>query len=200
MPVGEMRDVLRVVAESHREDRLAAKEIDVDAARVARLLKHSARTRIGLLPVNRRANLPSFALELAAALGAITQRMILVVDPEQASGFIAPRETEALYFACSPIPYAAVLCPTTRAPMGARFEMVRVMLQLIDQDSDTFGHALVDLSGCVWPGELLGAMRYVDGIVLVGSAGTTKESQILDLHRQIPSDLNLGLVLTEDAR
>jgi len=58
-----------------------------------------------------------------------------------------------------------------------------------------FAHVLVDLTGFGKLGEHLEAIEMVDGLALVGRAGSTRESTLLAFLRELPRDKNLGVLL-----
>lgn len=195
--VDSMLDVLRVVGESGLEDTATDVTIDVDCARVARILKHTSRGRFGLLPASRGALVQAFARQLGFALSRMTQTLAVVLDPEQRSGFVPSEGAGTLYFAHAAAPGVAVLCPERKAPAGAKLEMVSVMLSFVEQSPDMYGNVLIDLFGCTMPGELGGVVRILDGIVVVGRAGQTTEDDLERTRRVIPRELEVGVVLTE---
>jgi hypothetical protein len=202
-----MHDVLGAVADraaSAAGSRRALEDpiVDVDCAKLARQLRHSARTIIGLLPASASVRVQPLALELAFALAIITEKLTLILDPEQDSLSTTSRDLGQppegeLLVAHVPANLVVTLVPTLKAPAGAKFEMVRVMLQLALREPDTFGHALVDLSGCRFPGELLGATALLEGIIVVGQAGKSSETDLLSTVKLVPTDLQLGVVLTD---
>lgn len=197
--VSDMKDVLRAVAEAGARpgsnDRAQEElPIDVDCAKLARQLRHSMRTTIGLLPSSANVRIQPFALALAYATALLTERLTMILDPEQGSG--APDDVGTLFAAHVPAHLVVRLVPFEKAPIGSKFEMVRLMHQLAMTDPDTFGLALVDLSGCRFPGELLGATKLLEGIIVVGEAGKTSERDLLDTMKVVPSDLQLGVALT----
>lgn len=195
--VDSMLDVMRVVGESGLDDAKTEVVIDVDCARVARVLKHTSRGRFGLLPASRGALVQPFARQLGLALARMTQTLSVVLDPEQRSGFVPSEGARTLYFAHAAAPNVAVLCPERKAPTGAKLEMVSVMLSFVEQSPDMYGNILIDLFGCTMPGELGGAVRILDGIVVVGRAGQTTEDDLIRVRRVVPDELDVGVVLTE---
>lgn len=205
LPVVDASDLVAAVAAGSDASRKYEPHIDVDCARLARQVKHSGRETIGLLPTGRdtggesESNLHAFAVELGFAIGVLAHAATVVFDPEQASG-APPEGDRAMFHAHVPAPNVAVLAPATRAPAGARFEVIRLMAQWIAPARDAFGHLLVDLRGCRLPGELLGATHLLDGIMLVGKSGRVDEQDLARSSRTIPPHLDLGVVLTTEAK
>ena len=206
LPVGEMAELLSVVAETSYEGTGDDILIAVDGARLARQLRHSARTVVGLLPTGPDPLIQPLARQLGFALSRLTQTLTLVLDPEQRSGFsaeLADPDSGAFVYAQCAAPSVAVLSPFQIAPMGAKFEMIRVLMQFVDERAKhgdrgrPYGHVLVDLTGCQRPGELLGAIQILEGIIIVGRAGQVSETDIRSAVRGVPDELNLGVVITE---
>lgn len=208
LPASDMTELLEAVAEASRADAEDDPFIDVDCARIARQVRHSGRSVIGLMPAGPDPRIQPFALQLAFALSRLTQTLTIVLDPEHRAGFSSSQrsaESSALVYVSPAAPGVAVLAPHEVAPVGAKFEMVRVLLHFVEermkvggsQRGRPYGHVLADLTGCARPGELLGALALLDGIILVGHAGRTREHDIESATREVPRDLFLGVVLTE---
>ena len=191
-----MDDVLRGVAELGSETSTAGFMLDVDCAKIARQMRHSGRTTVGLLPASAGVDVQPLATELAMAIALLTEKLCVVLDPEQASG-VPPRDAGTILYGHTPAPLVVTLVPIERAPVGTKFEMVRVMNQLVSRNRDAFGHVLVDLSGCRLPGELLGATSLLEGIIVVGRAGASTERELGETVGVVPAHLQLGVVLTE---
>lgn len=205
VPVVEPRELLSAVEAGSDASRAYEPHIDVDCAKLARQVRHGGRRTIGLLPTGagigdaRDESLHAFAVELAFAIGVLTHTLTVVLDPEQASGAPAS-DARATFHAHVPAPSVAVLAPATRAPAGARFEMVRLLTQFLSPIRQACGHVLVDLRGCRLPGELLGATHLLDGIMLVGKSGRLDERALERSGRDVPPHLHLGVVLTRQAK
>jgi hypothetical protein len=195
-----MHDVLRAVSDA--AGALEELAVDVDCAKLARQLRHSARVTVGLLPTDERVRIQPLALELAFAISLLTEKLTLVLDPEQesfattAAGAGEPAGGTLLNVFV-PANRVAIIAPALKAPAGAKFEIVRIMHQLAMRDPDSFGHVLVDLSGCRFPGELLGARKLLDGVIVVGEGGRSTEREILSTVKLLPRELDLGVLLTD---
>lgn len=206
LPAPDMAALLGVVAETSHSKAEDDVLIAVDCARLARQIRHSARSVIGLLPAGPEPLVQPVARQLGFALSKLTQTLTLVLDPEQTSGFSPERahpEAGALVYVQCAAPSVAVLAPSELAPVGSKFEMVRVLLHFVEERMKpgsrgrAYGHVLVDLSGCARPGELLGALAILDGIIVVARAGRATEKDLSLALREVPSHLNLGVLLTE---
>ena len=203
-PVADLRELLGVVQAAGAEEEVF---IDVDCARLARQLRHSARTTIGLLPTDARAQALPFARQLGFALSRLTRALVIILDPEQRSGLsreVCPADGPLTYAQVA-APSVAVVSPYDVAPDGAKFEMVQLLMQFLRDGMalataqgrpEPYGHVLVDLSGCRRPGELLGAVRFLEGIILVGKSGVTTERDIERAVSIVPDELRLGVLLT----
>jgi hypothetical protein len=203
-----MSELLAVVAEAEQALAEGDVVVDVDCARLGRQIRHSARGVIGLLPAGPDPLVQPFARQLGFALSRLTQALTLVLDPEQGAGFSPaladPSSSASVYVAC-PAPSVAIVAPHEVAPVGAKFEMVRVLLHFVEErlradggrKARPYGHVLVDLTGCARPGELLGALALLEGIIVVGRAGRVREKELEATLRDVPADLALGVMLTE---
>jgi hypothetical protein len=98
-------------------------------------------------------------------------------------------------FAAAVAPGVARLVPFAPAPTGAKVESIRFLLDFAEQNTDGWGHVLSDLSGCSLPGELLGVLRLLDAIIVVGTAGVSTESELRATMARIPEELALGVLL-----
>lgn len=209
LPVVDAVELLVAVATGSDASRAYEPHIDVDCAKLARQVRHGGRRTIGLLPAGASIGDPAdgslyaFACELAFAIGVLTHTLTVVLDPEQASG-TPPADAAATFHAHVPAPNVAVLVPSARAPVGAKFEMVRLLAQSIaplrapTSAGSALGHVLVDLRGCRLPGELLGATHLLDGIMVVAKSGRVDERDLDRAMRMIPPHLRLGVVVTRD--
>jgi hypothetical protein len=199
------RDLVAAIAEGSDASRAYEPYIDVDCAKLARQVRHSGRPTIGLLPTGPRiadgkdATLHAFACELGFAIGVLTHTLTVILDPEQASG-APPTDAKTTFCAHLPAPNVAVLAPVIRAPVGARFEVIRLLVQWLEPMRDAVGQVLVDLRGCRLPGELLGATHLLDGIMIVGKSGRVEEGDLDRSTRMVPPELYLGVVLTSEAK
>lgn len=167
--------------------------IDPEAARAARELRHAQKRAVGLLPATPETDVLAAAEKLGRALAFVTGSLILVFDPERKTAELPPEGSHVL---AVPITENLVaLAPKTRAPTG---DKVRAITQLRDfvATGDFYG-ALIDLSGCAWPGELATALSTLDAVLLVGQAGSTTEKDLRARSRPVPPELLLGVLLLE---
>lgn len=196
--VGDMNDVASLVASSAEGWYAEAGHLEPALARLARELKHAERRHVGLMPVGRSVPIPQVARDLAQALALLEQRLVLVLDPERRSvGDGAPARGVATTEAAVVAPGVVALAPARIAAPGAKFEALRALVRFADAEPDQWGLALLDLSGCTRPGELLGAFDAIDVVVLVGKVGDTTEAGLRRAARALPPDTNLGVLLVD---
>lgn len=178
-------------------------EIDLASARLARELRDSARQIIGLLPASPTTPIQATARQLAIAVSRLTRKTVVILDPEATS--VAKIEGEAAHahdeshelFALVRIDPLIVHCaPDHAAPPGAKAELLKLMLQHVD-DNVAYNMIFVDMSGLVWPGELLAGLARLDGVIVVGHLGRTREPEILETAGRVPADLAIGVLLAE---
>ncbi len=175
-------------------------EVDLACARLARELRDSARQVIGLFPGSPGAPVQRVARQLGIAYSRLTRQSVVILDPEATTvaGATADEErgSHALC-ALRRIDPLIVLCvPDRVAPPGAKAELLKLMLRHVEA-TVSYGMTLVDMQGLVRPGELLGAQALVEGIIIVGQAGSTTEPDLLRAARLVPADLGLGVLLGE---
>ena len=182
-------------------------EIDLASARLARELRDSARQVIGLLPASETVPIHLVAKQVAIAYSRLTRTTVVIADPEARSVAADPaaptgRESissevgHALFSTRRVDPLILLCAPDQPAPPGAKAELLKLMLRHVDQ-SASYGMILVDLVGFVWPGELASTLSRLDGVIVVGHSGRTKEPELVRAARLVPPDLALGVLLAE---
>ncbi len=178
-------------------------EIDLASARLARELRDSARQIIGLLPASAGTPVQALARQLGIAVSRLTRKTVVILDPEATS--VAKAEAEAspeheashALFALRRIdPLIVHSAPDHAAPPGAKAELLKLMLLHID-DNVAYGMIFVDMSGLVWPGELLAGLARLDGVIVVGHRGKTKEQELVATMGRVPRELAIGVLLAE---
>lgn len=169
--------------------------IGAECGWLARQLKGSGKRLIGLLPASARTDVLGLAATVGGAITMIAHDVVVVADPDQRSvtGALPASGVVACSFASARL---VTLVPIERARDGARLEAVKALLDFVGDSSDVTT-VLVDLSSFVLPGELLGVIGMVDGIVIVGSAGRVTDRELLSASNRVPPEVNLGVVLTD---
>jgi hypothetical protein len=196
-PVGRFDDLLRFIASAGAPE--PPYPIDVAGARLAQRIKNAHMRKVGLLPATPRTPTQEAAAILARPLAMMTESLVLVLDPERST---VPGETpgsgiEAV-FAASLAPGVARLVPFAPAPTGAKVESIKFLLRFAEENEDAWAHVVVDLSGCSLPGELLGVLRLLDAIIVVGTAGVTTEPHLSATMARVPAELAIGVLLVGD--
>lgn len=196
--VGDMNDVASLVASAAEAWHAEAGHIEPALARLARDLKHEERRHVGLMPVGREVPIPQVARDLGQALALLSQRLVLVLDPERRSvGVEAPGAGALATEAAVLAPGVVALAPSRVAAPGAKFESLKALVRFADGEPEQWGLALLDLSGCTRPGELLGAFDAIDVVVLVGKVGDTTDAALRRAARALPPEANLGVLLVD---
>lgn len=176
-------------------------EIDLVSARLARELRDSARQVIGLLPASPTTPVQALARQLAVAFSRLTRKTVVILDPEATSvakGSASPEhEASHALFALHRIdPLIVHSAPDHAAPPGAKAELLKLMLLHVE-DSVAYGMIFVDMSGLVWPGEMLAGQARLDGVIVCGHRGKTTEPEIVATSRRVPPELALGVLLVD---
>lgn len=176
-------------------------EIDLACARLARELRDSARQVIGLLPASKGTPVQALCRQLAIAVSRLTRKTVVILDPEatavaRAASEPAPDASHALFALRRIDPLIVHSAPDRAAPPGAKAELLKLMLLHID-DSVAYEMIFVDMSGLVWPGELLAGLARLDGVIVVGHRGKSTEPEITSTCRRVPPELALGVLLAE---
>lgn len=166
--------------------------IDAEAARAARELHHARRRAVGLLPASTIDVLPA-ADRLGRALAFITGALVLVFDPERRSPGLPPPGQSVV--AVPRTENLVTLAPRAPAPTGDKVRAIEELRAFVGH-AEFYG-ALIDLSGCAWPGELATALAALDAVILVGKAGVTTELELAARARSVPTDLLLGVLLID---
>jgi len=74
-------------------------------------------------------------------------------------------------------------------------EVVPQLARVLLDGADLFAHVLVDLTGFELLGEHASAAACMDAVALVGRAHHTRENELLELARLMPSARFLGILL-----
>jgi hypothetical protein len=174
-------------------------EIRAECIRIARRLRHSGCKIIGLLPASSDIGVPPIAVQLGLALAEVSGATIAFVDANlrwPAISEIAddePPVDDAAAFATRWLRGSlALLTPPRAGDAGAG---VPHLARVIREGSELFAQVLVDLTGFKKLGEHLAAIEMVDGVLVIGRAGRTREDELLRLNHELPRARNLGVLL-----
>lgn len=170
-------------------------EVGPECGWLARQLKVANKRRIGLLPASARTDVLPLAEQVGGALRMINDTLVVIIDPDQRSASSGMPTQGAV--ACAVHSNGLVsLTPVARPADGLRLEAVKALLAFVGESSEQISAVLVDLSSFARPGELLGVLDLLDGIVVVGAAGRVTEQELVTTSQRVPADINLGVVLT----
>jgi hypothetical protein len=190
--------MMQVVAAMTREaarDEEEGLAIDFEFARIARELKNARRRVVGLLPTDPTVPALEVGRELGRAIAFVTAGLVVLGDPERKS--VPPGVVEGSLLVAAVGSRVALLAASRVAQRGDKVLAVKELLEFTEPARDHFHTLLLDLSGCAWPGELLTALGVLDGVILVGQAGKTRESDLAAQLRVVPPELSLGVLLVE---
>lgn len=196
VPVADTSQLYRLAVELV-EELAPTHPTDVGAAGVARALKAAGRAVVGLLPANDRVDVLAFATHVGYALSLGSARRVLLFDPERR---LVKNPNEGPFYLSRLGPGVLALSPHEPSPRGNKLSTLRALLALCgapETRAEIFGHVLVDLSGCQWPGELGSALSVLDGVAVVARAAYVTESDLVRAARSVPPEQSLGVALTE---
>jgi hypothetical protein len=196
-----------VTSEDERLRRIGIEVIDADVdprvhtecVRIARRLRLSGRRVFGLWPSGADVAVPPLAIQLGVALVELSGATVAYVDANvrrpAVSELVAgrPRDGDETIFATRWLRGSlALLTPTEAGDAGAGVPQLR---RVIERGTELFAHVLVDLTGFDQFGDHLSAVDLVEGVLLVGRAGRTREKELLRLAWQLAPEQNLGVLL-----
>ena len=201
---------LRQVAHGSDEDaRLEALGIRVmqearpdvrdECIRVARRLRHAGKKIIGLLPSSNDIGVSAIAVQLGLALAEVSGGTVAFVDAnlrwpaisDLAAG-AAGAGDESVFATRWLRGSLALITPRRAVAAGAG---VTQLARVIQHGAELFAQVLVDLTGFQRLGEHLAAIEMVDGVLVVGRAGRTREDELLELRLELAKDRQLGVLL-----
>jgi hypothetical protein len=174
--------------------------VRAECARVARHLLTSGTRVVGLLPATRDTAVPPLAVQLGLALVELSGATVAVVDANvhwpalSRLVELAPlRADDEAFFATRWLRNSlALLTPPEAGEAGAG---VPELARLVEHGRDLFAFMIADLTGFDLLGEHLGAMDLMQGVLLVAPAGQIKESVLLRMIQEVPTNRRLGVLL-----
>ena len=175
--------------------------VRAECMRVARRLRLTGRRVFGLTPVDPRAAVPPVAVQLGVALMELGGSTVAYLDAntrwpalalpsgqDTAGDGDGPFSTRWLFESL------ALLVPRTEA---RAVDAVPQLERLLFDGVEIFEYVLVDLTGFDRLGELEGAVDLMEQVILVASAGRTRETDILEYQMRLGADRILGALLVE---
>jgi hypothetical protein len=195
LPVSDMMQVVVAMTQGVPRDEEEGLAIDFEFARIAREIKNARRRVVGLLPTDSTVPVLDIGGELGRAIGFVTAGLVVLADPERRS---VPRDVvEGTVLARAVGSRVALVTASRIAKTGDKVLAVNELLAFTEPAREHFHTLILDLSGCAWPGELLTALGVLDGVILVGQSGKTKESSLKAQLRIVPPEMSLGVLLVE---
>lgn len=171
-------------------------EVRTEAMRIARRLQGSGAKAIGFVPADRDVAVPPVLVQIGAALCDLTGATIAVVDANVRypglRGLVGGSEPSTVF---STRWLAGSLALLTPARVERAGEVVPALARLLLDGSELFAHILCDLTGFELIGEHASAAACMDGVVVLGRAHKSRESELLALARLMPRDRFLGVLL-----
>lgn len=197
--VADQEDRLKAVGIS-RLDADAAPELYAELFRIARRVRESERTVVGLLPTGPKVAVAPMMVELGFALTDACEGAVAVVDANtrypalrSIAGARDERSKKSGFTTTWVADFLAVVTPPElESSRGMGLDRLDQMLQ---DEVQGFVHVLVDLTGFEQAGEHWGMLDTIDGVLLVGHPGETREHDLTRLAADLPRDKVLGVIL-----
>ena len=196
---------------SNEQELLAALGLGVDAQavepavhaeciRIARRLRAAGRRVVGLVPAAEDVAVPPVAVRLGAALVQLAGTTVAFVDANvrwPALAAIASRPSkdrdDSVYSTRWLSDSLALLTPPTA--QGAAAKLVGHLERVLDEGPEIFQYLLVDLTGFRRLGGHTAAAQLVDGVIVVGRAGKTRERDLLRFREELWTAQLIGVLL-----
>jgi len=183
-----------------RIDPEASPRLYAELFRIARRVRESERTMVGLLPTGPNVAVAPLAVELGYAVADACEGAVAVVDANVRwpwlQGFGTPKDElskKSGFRTTWLADFVAVMTPTVSEGTGGM--SLEGLDTLLREEMQGFVHVLVDLTGFEHTGEHWGMFETLDGVLLIGHAGVTREQDLLRLYGDIPQGVVLGVVL-----
>ncbi|MGZ3430048.1 MAG: hypothetical protein ACXVDD_17115 [Polyangia bacterium] len=184
-------------------DEAAAAALRADCIPVASRIKTAGRRVVGLLPASADIGVMAIGIQLGLALVEVANATAAYVDanvrwPAIAQIVVGTRrdDDESMFATRWLRGQLALLTPPRAGEAGAGLPQ---LARVIQHSIEIFEHVVVDLTGFKQLGEHLAAIEMVDGVIVVARAGRTTEEELVHLGVEIPSYLNLGVLLSHAA-
>jgi hypothetical protein len=161
---------------------------------------HAERLRVvGFVPSNDKVAVPPVIIHLGLALCDLTGATVAVVDanvrypglPQLSKGQRTDNDDSVFTTRWLRGSLALLSAPSVERAGEVVPQLSRVLLE----GSDLFAHVLVDLTGFELLGEHAAAAASMDAVALVGKAHQSREQELVELARSMPSGRFLGVLL-----
>jgi hypothetical protein len=199
-PAGEQMDDDAILASvGMKLDGPGMGDVRAACAMVARRI-HSERLRVvGFVPSNDKVAVPPVIIHLGLALCDLTGATVAVVDanvrypglPQLSRGQRTDNDNSVFTTRWLRGSLALLSAPSVERAGEVVPQLSRVLLE----GSDLFAHVLVDLTGFELLGEHAAAAASMDAVALVGKAHQSREQELVELARSMPSGRFLGVLL-----
>ena len=180
--------------------------VNAECVRVARTLREAGCRVIGLVPATRDDAVPPVAIRLGIALVQLSGATVAYIDANvhwPALSAIAERPSASpgegdgtgageVYATRWLSGTLALLTPPRVETAG---EVVPQLRRVLDNGAELFQFVLVDLTGFDVIGEHAAAAALMDGVIIVGRAGKTKETVLLAHRDELRTARLLGVLL-----
>jgi hypothetical protein len=179
-------------------------DVLAECLRVARRLAHARGRVLGVLPATDDLGVLSIGAHLAVALAELTGSTVAFVDANvrwpallDAAAAAAPSTlgqegSDEAYTTRWIRESVALLAPRRGGHAAAGLPQLAA---LIRGSTELFDRILVDLTGFKPFGEHLAATEMMDGVVIVGRVGRTREAQLRRFQVELPAEKSLGVLL-----
>jgi hypothetical protein len=173
--------------------------VHAECIRIARRLRAAGRRTVGLVPATRDVAVPPIAVRLGAALVELTGSTAAFVDANvrwPALATIAARPStdsdDSVYSTRWLSDSLALLTPPAAEGAG---KVVPHLERVLEQGPEIFQYLLVDLTGFDRIGGHAAAAQLVDGVIVIGRAGHTREADLLRFRDELWRAQLLGVLL-----
>jgi hypothetical protein len=177
----------------------AEPEVSAECIRIARRLRINGERVVGLIPLTAKVAVPPVAVRMGVALVKLTGATVAYVDANvrwPALSAISSRPStdseDSVYATRWLSDSLALLTPPATESAG---QVVPQLRRVLVESQSLFQFVLVDLTGFHLLGEHAAAAQLVDGVIAVGRAGKTRESDLLRAREELARSQFLGVLL-----
>ncbi len=190
-----MDDVLRALGlvQSDAE----SPEVNAECIRISRRLVEAGRRVVGLLPASPRVAVPPLGVRLGVSLVQLTGATVAYIDanvryPALSAMAESKASDDSVYTTRWLTGTLALLTPPHVEGAG---EVVPQLARVVGEGAELFQYMLVDLTGIDRVGDHSAAASLMDGVIVVGKAGKTKEAELRRLREDFTRHQMLGVLL-----
>ena len=172
--------------------------VHAECIRIARRLRLTERRVVGLVPAGPNVAVPPIGVRLGLAQVQLSGSTVAYVDANvrlpalPAIAGSSEEEGSSMYATRWILESLALLTPPTVEAAGQVIPQLALALR---DGADLFQHMYVDLTGFDLIGEHAEASALMDGVIAIGRAGHTKETELLHYREQLGTSNFLGVLL-----